>query len=133
MHNWFPAYDRSYYRYSLGVLLTLDMLEHVAPIGVAYVDFGCGDESYKDTLTTKAGFCLEGSFALKPRFLSQVADLMMRVPILSPKRLGSMRLSLKRRLMVIEACETEIKGQLSAVRSLILRLFNRLRRQKSLA
>ncbi|EFL29684.1 cellulose biosynthesis protein CelD [Streptomyces viridochromogenes DSM 40736] len=50
---WFPAYDRTYARYSPGLVLQLRMLEAAAADGVETVDLGSGPARYKESLKTR--------------------------------------------------------------------------------
>ncbi|ESQ77407.1 hypothetical protein AEYBE204_18005 [Asticcacaulis sp. YBE204] len=123
IHFWFPAYAEAYHRYSPGIILALKIMEHGAGMGVTRVDFGAGGESYKHTMTSPAQTCLEGVVTARPLLLSVVGDV---VESLSP-RLKSLRLSLRRRMRVIRACETCPKGRRHALQALIRRGFSRLR------
>ncbi|MDC7682331.1 GNAT family N-acetyltransferase [Asticcacaulis sp. BYS171W] len=123
IHFWFPAYAEAYHRYSPGIILALKIMEHGAAMGVTRVDFGAGGESYKHTMTSPAQTCLEGVVTARPHILSAVGDMMEN---LSP-RLKGLRLSLRRRLRVIRACETCPKGRRHAFQALMRRGFDRLR------
>jgi CelD/BcsL family acetyltransferase involved in cellulose biosynthesis len=50
--GWFPAYDTRFARYSPGTLLYLRLAEAAADRGIAHIDLGKGDETYKDNLKT---------------------------------------------------------------------------------
>ena len=51
-HYWFPAYDRSFARYSPGTLLLLEMARAAPGLGIRYIDLGRGDEDYKTRFAT---------------------------------------------------------------------------------
>ena len=104
VHLWFPAYDPAYYRYSIGILLVVQMIRHLAPFGIKRFDFGTGGEDYKGPLTVHAESVCEGTLTYRPRPLSGLLDL---VP--HPK-LARARQSLRRRLSVINATETTLTG-----------------------
>ena len=46
-HYWFPAFERSYAKYSPGVMLLLKMAEAAPEMGINIIDLGCGEHSYK--------------------------------------------------------------------------------------
>lgn len=104
VHLWFPAYDPAYYRYSIGILLVVQMMRHLAPGGLKRFDFGTGGEEYKDPLTVHAESVCEGVLTYRPQPLT---ELLNRVP---NARLEAVRLSLRRRLGVINATETTLSG-----------------------
>ncbi|MDC7681981.1 GNAT family N-acetyltransferase [Asticcacaulis sp. BYS171W] len=93
LHLWFPAYDSDYSRYGPGILLSLDILKAAAQDGITRVDFGCGDEIYKATMTTHRQPCREG-------YVQTTAPLI--------------DLHLKTRVSIIRACETRLSGQVMA-------------------
>lgn len=100
VHLWFPAYDPAYYRYSIGILLVVQMIRELAPQGIKRFDFGTGGEEYKDPLTVHAEAVCEGtlSYGLQP--VSRMLDLMP----------SKARLSLSRRLGVMKATEVNLAG-----------------------
>jgi CelD/BcsL family acetyltransferase involved in cellulose biosynthesis len=130
MHMWFPAFDPAYSRYAPGIWLALDMMQHANGFGVKYVDFGYGSEAYKDTLTEPAHLCAEGHIsygagAVLGRAFEAVLE---RVP--ASERILGIRQSVRRRLNIIRACETNIRDQLRAFQSLGERAVSRLRAAK---
>ena len=104
VHLWFPAYDPAYYRYSIGILLVVQMIRHLAPAGIKRFDFGTGGEDYKDPLTVHAESVSEGELTYRPQPLTGLLDLVPH------PRLAKARLSLRRRLGVINATETTLSG-----------------------
>lgn len=112
VHLWFPAYDPAYYRYSVGILLTVAIIRHLAPMGIKRFDFGTGGEDYKSPLTSEGGDCLEGDLAPASRIVSSLLDKMAK---------PDTRLSLKRRARVIRATETSWVGWGRAVTRLLQR------------
>ncbi|HEX7799282.1 MAG TPA: GNAT family N-acetyltransferase [Asticcacaulis sp.] len=126
VHLWFPAYDPAYYRYSVGILLTVAIIRHCAPLGIKSFDFGTGGEEYKSPLTTDGGGCLEGNLKYAPRLGSQVLDMTARALPVGGARFTQARLSLKRRVNLIRATETGLAGWgragLSLMRRAVMRL-----------
>jgi CelD/BcsL family acetyltransferase involved in cellulose biosynthesis len=47
LHIWFPTYTRVLEQYSPGLILLLHLAEHAAADGIRRIDFGTGDERYK--------------------------------------------------------------------------------------
>jgi CelD/BcsL family acetyltransferase involved in cellulose biosynthesis len=47
LHIWFPAYTRTLEQYSPGLILLLHLVQRSAADGIRRVDFGTGDERYK--------------------------------------------------------------------------------------
>ena len=121
VHLWFPAYDPTYYRYSVGILLTVAILEYVSTLGITRFDFGTGGEDYKSPLTIEAGDCAEGDLAIRPPVLGAWLD---RAAFLLPVKADSfaaLRQSIKRRLKLIRATELGIAGWSRAIYSLTQR------------
>ena len=48
LHNWFPAYDPELYKYSPGLIMSLELARACQSNGVNYLDLGMGSESYKE-------------------------------------------------------------------------------------
>jgi CelD/BcsL family acetyltransferase involved in cellulose biosynthesis len=69
MHWWFPAYDQEFARYRVGLISLLRLAESVANIGIRTLDFGKGDERYKQQLMSRSAPLLEG-FAELPSALT---------------------------------------------------------------
>ncbi|MGZ3306441.1 MAG: GNAT family N-acetyltransferase, partial [Asticcacaulis sp.] len=126
VHLWFPAYDPAYYRYSIGILLVVAMIRHLAPQGIRRFDFGTGGEEYKDPLTVRAETVGEGSLTYRPRPFMQLLDTAARV-MPAGERVERARLSLRRRLSLINATETTPSGWARAVIGLTRRAAMRLR------
>jgi CelD/BcsL family acetyltransferase involved in cellulose biosynthesis len=131
VHFWFPAYDPAYYRYSVGILLTVAIIRHCAPLGIKSFDFGTGGEDYKSPLTTDGGGCLEGNLKYTPRLGSQVLDMTARALPVGRPRFEQARLSLKRRVNLIRATETGLAGWGRAGLSLMRRAVMRLTPKRS--
>lgn len=110
VHLWFPAYDPAYYRYSVGILLAVAMIRHLAPTGIKRFDFGTGGEDYKAPLTVEADECLEGNLKYTSRLGSNMLDMAERVLPVGGDRFAKARLSLKRRVNLIRATETRLTG-----------------------
>jgi len=109
IHLWFPAYDPAYYRYTVGIVLTMAIIRHLASLGYTSFDFGTGGEDYKSPMTTHAGECLEGSLQYAPALGSRMMD--MAVAVLPARRkLEQARLSLRRRVNVIRSTEVSLAG-----------------------
>ncbi len=121
VHLWFPAYDPAYYRYSIGILLVVQMIRHLAPAGIKRFDFGTGGEEYKDPLTVHAESVCEGTLTYRPQLVTRLLNL---VP---DARLEAARLSLRRRLGVINATETTMAGWAQAAWALGQRALMRAR------
>jgi CelD/BcsL family acetyltransferase involved in cellulose biosynthesis len=64
LHYWFPAYDPEFAKYSVGVVLLLQMAKALAAAGVRTIDFGKGDDRYKQSAMTGAIELREGAFEL---------------------------------------------------------------------
>ena len=127
VHLWFPAYDPAYYRYSIGILLVVQMMRHLAPNGIKRFDFGTGGEEYKDPLTVHADHVCEGVLTYRPQPLTRV---LARVP---NAKLNRALLSLRRRLGVINATETTAAGWAHAIWALGERAMVRVRSQSRAA
>lgn len=127
LHLWFPAYAESYQRYSPGILLSLRIMEHMSERGVTQVDFGAGGEGYKHTMTSPGAVCLEGRVNAQTPILSLLADTVEAVTPGARSKVADVRLSLRRRMRIIRACETEAEGRRQAFRGLVLRALSRLR------
>lgn len=117
VHLWFPAYDPAYNRYSVGILLTVAIIRHLAAKGFKRFDFGTGGEDYKSPMTSEGGDVHEGELCVTPRIVSAVLDRVAE---------PAMRLSLKRRIKVIRATETSLSGWGRAMARLMQRAAGRL-------
>ena len=120
VHLWFPAYDPEYYRYSVGILLTIAIIKHGAGKGVKRFDFGTGGEDYKSPLTVAAGTCLEGELDFHPHPVSVMMDRAG-----AGSRFATVRQALKRRVKVIRATEIGVAGWARAMLSMGQRAFMR--------
>ncbi len=73
LHYWFPVYDPSYHRYSVGTELYLRIVECAGAWGIRQIDFGYGTEPYKRRLLTDTDCVWTGAFdshALRRRWHS---------------------------------------------------------------
>ena len=64
LHYWFPAYDPDFGKYSVGLVLLLRMAGALAAAGVRTIDFGKGDDRYKQAAMTGAVELREGAVEL---------------------------------------------------------------------
>jgi CelD/BcsL family acetyltransferase involved in cellulose biosynthesis len=64
LHYWFPAFNTAYSKYSPGKLLLIEVLRHAADWDITRVDFGKGDEEYKNSFRTSASIVAEGAVDL---------------------------------------------------------------------
>jgi len=130
VHLWFPAYDPAYYRYTVGIVLTMAIIRHLAPLGYTSFDFGTGGEDYKSPMTVHAGECLEGSLQYAPALGSRMMD--MAVSVLPARRkLEQARLSLRRRVNVIRSTEVSAAGWSRALIQMAQRGLMRLKPAKA--
>ena len=120
VHLWFPAYDPAYYRYTVGILLTMAIIRHLAPLGYTSFDFGTGGEDYKSPMTAPGGECFEGSVQYRAALGSRVLDFAVAV-LPARQRLERLRLSLRRRVNIIRSTEIGLAGWSRALLSLIQR------------
>ncbi len=122
VHLWFPAYDPAYYRYSVGILLTVAIIREMSARGISRFDFGTGGEDYKSPLTVEGAACLEGEAAGTPRMAVSMFDVLAR---------PALRLSLKRRTRLIRATETSLGGWGRALAAMARRAVMRLQPAKA--
>lgn len=66
LHNWFPAYDPAFGRYSPGSVLLLSLAREAADSGIQRLDLGKGPERYKQSFATDQAPLLEGAVDLRP-------------------------------------------------------------------
>ena len=59
--SWFPAYDPAYQRFSPGLILLTHVLKALPEAGISRVDFGRGDERYKQSFLTGQFDVVEGT------------------------------------------------------------------------
>ena len=123
VHLWFPAYDPDYYRYSLGILLAVAIIKNLSAEGIKRFDFGTGGEDYKAPLTVECGVCLDGDYNPSPQWASACIDIAAKAIPVAEARVAAMRLSLKRRVKLIRATETGLRGWGRALISLSRRAF----------
>jgi len=64
-HWWFPVYDHAFGKYSPGAILLLRLAEWAASQGIARIDLGKGDDSYKASFMTDVVPLAEGSVILR--------------------------------------------------------------------
>ncbi|MDV6333221.1 GNAT family N-acetyltransferase [Asticcacaulis sp. 201] len=126
VHLWFPAYDPAYYRYTVGIVLTMQIIRHLAPQGYVAFDFGTGGEDYKSPMTANAGECLDGSLQYSPRLGSRMIDMTGALLPLSRPRFEAVRMSLRRRVNVIRSTEVSMAGWGRAMWAMAQRGFRRL-------
>ncbi|MCA9117949.1 MAG: GNAT family N-acetyltransferase [Planctomycetaceae bacterium] len=60
LHIWFPSYDPEFDKYSPGLVLLLNLAEEAAERGINRIDFGRGEERYKQSLKTGDVLIAEG-------------------------------------------------------------------------
>lgn len=118
VHLWFPAYDPFYYRYSVGILLTVAIIRNMAPQGYKRFDFGTGGEDYKSPLTTEGGACLEGEYTPHPMLISSLINVAAKALPVAEAEFEAARLSLRRRMKLIRATELGMTGWSRALLSL---------------
>ncbi|MGA9659373.1 MAG: GNAT family N-acetyltransferase [Asticcacaulis sp.] len=127
VHLWFPAYDPAYYRYTVGILLTMAIIRDLADKGIQRFDFGTGGEDYKSPMTVAAGTCLEGNLQYAPRIAERSLDMITAlIPVGRPK-FERARMSLRRRVHTIRATEISLSGWGRALILLAQRGFMRLK------
>jgi CelD/BcsL family acetyltransferase involved in cellulose biosynthesis len=66
LHIWFPTYNRALEQYSPGLILLLHLLAGAAGAGVRRVDFGPGEERYKQEFKSGDTRLLIGGVDLNP-------------------------------------------------------------------
>ncbi|MBW8735191.1 MAG: GNAT family N-acetyltransferase [Asticcacaulis sp.] len=110
VHLWFPSYDPAFYRYSVGILLAVAIIEAAAKQGLHRVDFGTGGEDYKAPLTVDQGECREAIFEPHVPLIRRAADVAIDALPLTRCRIAALRLSLHRRVSLIRATETNAVG-----------------------
>ena len=64
-HWWFPTYNHQFGKYSPGGILLLKLAEAVAAEGIAAIDLGKGEDSYKPSFASGSVALLEGA-VLRP-------------------------------------------------------------------
>ena len=52
VHFWFPAYNPEFAKYSAGMILLMQIMETAADLGYQRIDFGKGDERFKESCKT---------------------------------------------------------------------------------
>ena len=66
LHCWFPAYNVEFSKYSVGLILFLELARSCESLGVSRFDLGKGDELYKREFMTGEAMVGEGSIARHP-------------------------------------------------------------------
>lgn len=66
LHIWFPTYDTQYEAYSPGLILLIRLAEAAAERGVTRIDFGPGEERYKQNFSTGEFPLAEGLVTASP-------------------------------------------------------------------
>jgi CelD/BcsL family acetyltransferase involved in cellulose biosynthesis len=66
VHLWFPAYSAERDAYSPGLILLLELARHAAERGIQRIDFGRGEERYKQNFKTHDLPIAEGSVDFRP-------------------------------------------------------------------
>jgi CelD/BcsL family acetyltransferase involved in cellulose biosynthesis len=59
-HWWFPTYDSEFSRYSPGLILLMEMAMAAEGMGIRSIDFGRGEERYKERLSNRHEGLLQG-------------------------------------------------------------------------
>jgi CelD/BcsL family acetyltransferase involved in cellulose biosynthesis len=72
LHYWLPAYDRSFARYSPGLVLLLHLVREGPALGIDLIDLGKGREPYKERLADRGvrvgqGVAERSTLALRAR------------------------------------------------------------------
>lgn len=87
LHQWFPAYDRTFGRFSPGLILLQEMCRAAADAGLREIELGPGHEDYKARfanhgITVAAGFVGSPSLSLWSRqALDATGRLARRLPM----------------------------------------------------
>lgn len=66
LHSWFPCYNPDYAKYGAGHVLTLEIAQAAAELGVERIDLGKGEEAYKQSLASGCTPIAEGALDLNP-------------------------------------------------------------------
>jgi CelD/BcsL family acetyltransferase involved in cellulose biosynthesis len=61
LHSWFPAYDLEFSKYSVGLILLLEMARAAETLGIHRIDLGKGPEQYKRDFMSAATLVAEGT------------------------------------------------------------------------
>jgi prepilin-type processing-associated H-X9-DG protein len=69
LHGWLPVYNRSFQRYSPGIVMWAMLADEVPRLGITRIDLAKGHEDYKEHLKTGDRIVAEG--ALDPWFVSR--------------------------------------------------------------
>lgn len=104
-HFWFPVYEPRVGRYSPGILLTIETIRQGTERGFRTFDFGFSGEPYKKYFCNRTERVLEGE-VVAPGWRAAAARALDAVERRPESALARFRTSYRRRLAVIEACET---------------------------
>jgi CelD/BcsL family acetyltransferase involved in cellulose biosynthesis len=66
LHWWFPAYDAQFGKYSPGLMLLVGLAQSATSSGLARIDLGRGEQTYKSNLMSGATLLAEGSVDTRP-------------------------------------------------------------------
>lgn len=69
LHGWLPVYNRSFQRYSPGIIMWAMLADEAPRLGITRIDLAKGHEDYKDRLKTGDRVVAEG--AVDPWFVSR--------------------------------------------------------------
>ena len=115
LHFWFPAYTPGLARCSPGILLTLDTIRQGADRAWKVFDFGVGEEGYKKYFNTGSRMVGE-AVVNRPGLRSALSGAAVAAVNLAGEGRGErLRLSVRRRLGAIEACEIDALNQLKGM------------------
>jgi len=65
-HLWFPSYDRTFQKYSPGMIMFLEIAKELSQLGVNRFEFGPGPQRYKQNLMSAAGSVAIGTVDCSP-------------------------------------------------------------------
>jgi len=85
LHWWFPVYNTSFEKYSPGMCLLLNLLKSAESEGIHLIDFGKGEQPYKQRLMNTETSIVEGAFttSLLSRFVQRVKHKICHSPHLT--------------------------------------------------
>ncbi|MDB4777937.1 GNAT family N-acetyltransferase [bacterium] len=82
LHYWYPVYDTEYRKYSPGTQLFLEIVGHSNELGIQRIDFGYGEDPYKDKLTNQKFLVARGCIdfnKIRSSYKRQVDQLVSKV------------------------------------------------------